>query len=92
MANSGSDSPQVQERQIQEQINDLFKSLETQGMEIKRMEKRLEPALKVATPLPDGEGLTEETLVPIADQLRHIRRFVSNHTGNIQELLDRLEI
>ena len=91
MENSGGNTAQ-ENRQIQEQIGLLSSAIKEQEKLSEELETRLQPALREGPPESEKADKPEDHLVPMADQIRRIRRRAVTSYTNMGHLLDRLEI
>lgn len=80
-------------REVLEQINDLRDAVETLGVHLSAMEGRLSPITRQC-PIDQGGvvGAQEQTLVPLAESLRKIRREVESYNSRMHYLASNIEL
>lgn len=80
-----------QQCQTEKELTRAVKECEELHITIDSMKDRLVPVLREEPPMETGEK-DEEPLVPLASDIRNIRRQVSTANERLKRILDRMEL
>jgi hypothetical protein len=78
--------------QIEQQSNDISNAIDELGSALNRLEDRLHLALQLPPPCGCTEEEKDAQWVPMASVLRLSRRRVDGLRGQVEDLLNRLEL